>query len=342
MDQSGDGSYKSDALKSQLQFYSDSGLDVTVVKTTRPYSQTIFEPSPLNRITEQGFPGVVWQPSNVARTNDGGRTVLSSYRTNNSSVNYAGDGYAVRLWNAVPVVGEEYKRSLSSSSYYENGQLYVKITKDENWISGDGKAGVTEEYIDKNNQLILRRTFNVKEGKTEVLSSYYVYDDFGDLSFVLPPGSNPDSETISQNNLDLYCYQYRYDDRKRLIEKRIPGMADWIELIYNSLDQLVFSQDPLQRKNNKRSFIKYDGLGRVIMNGVVNNSTATRAQLQELVNSQLVNWERRIANSSHGYSNETLPSVSDLEGPELVNYYDDYSIAGIPSDESINYSKKTL
>lgn len=334
--QEGNGAYKNDALSNQKQFYSDSGWDNDVVKTQFPYSQTIVEPSVLSRIIEQGFSGAAWQPGN--RSDEAGRTTMIVYGTNNSSSDYTKAGFAVRSWTATPV--EEYKRSLSSTGYYSEGKLYLKVIKDENWTTKDGKAGTTEAYTDQNSKLILKRTFNLKNGNIEVLSTYYVYDDFGNLSFVLPPAADPDGAVIDQNTLDLYCYQYRYDARKRLVEKRIPGKSDWIELIYNKLDQLVYIQDPVQRINNKRSYIKYDALGHVIISGVEKNSVGDRIALQKTVTNQSVNWEFREPDGAQGYSNQSIPATSVNVDPEIVNYYNDYNIPGIPNDESANYSKQ--
>lgn len=61
-EQTGNGAYKPGAVSTQIQFYSSAGWDPNVVKTSAPYSQTIFEASPLNRVIEQGAPGTTWQP----------------------------------------------------------------------------------------------------------------------------------------------------------------------------------------------------------------------------------------------------------------------------------------
>lgn len=336
-EQVGNGSYKPSALTAQTQYYSVSGWDSNVTKTTAPYNITVFEPSPLNRIKEQGYVGTVWQPA-ASRTTTAGRTVVIDYLTNDASTAYGTTGYAVRLWSSVPVSGADYKRSLATSGFYTPGQLFLKITKGENWTSADGKAGTTEEYVDKEGRLILKRTFN---SSTVILSTYYVYDEMGNLSFVLAPGANPDAGIISQTTLDQFCSQYRYDERGRLIEKRTPSVDGWTYQIYNLLDQLVFSQDTLQRLNQKQDFIKYDGLGRIIMTGLTTNATDTRAFIQNILNDFPAAWEYRNNAGPHGYSNVSAPANTLYMDVETVNYYDDYNITGIPNNQSASFSNKT-
>jgi len=336
-EQSGNGSFKNTVVARQAVFYSNPGWDAATVKTPAPFSQAIFEASPLNRLSEQGAPGTVWQPA-VSRTATAGRTITESYGTNDGSTALATTGYAVRIWNADPVAGTVYRRALTTSGYYVAGRLSLKIVKDENWTSANGKAGTIEEYTDKNGRMVLKRTF---DSSSNVYSTYYVYDDIGNLSFVLSPGASPDAGSISPSALDQFCYQYRYDERQRLIEKRIPGTDGWTTFVYNILDQVVFRQDTLQRLHLQTSFTKYDGLGRVIMTGIGLNSTETRAFSQNGVTSWPYNWEHRDNTGFHGYSNTSVPSGVVNMDVETVNYYDDYDIVGLPANESAGFSNKT-
>jgi len=333
----GGASFKVSALSNQAAYYSAMSSDANVVKTTAPYSQSVFEASPLNRVLEQGAPGTVWQPAG-SRTTVSGRTLSFGYTSNDASALPGSSGYGVRLWTAQPVSGSDHKRTLTNSGYYTAGQLYLKISRDENWTSADGKAGTVEEYTDKSGRLVLKRTFN---SGSSVYSTYYVYDDMGNLSYVLPPGAAPDGASISQSVLDQFCYQYRYDGKQRLIEKRIPGTDGWTTLVYNLLDQVVFTQDTLQRLRLQTSFTKYDGLGRVIMTGIGLNSTDSRAVTQNGVTNWPSNWERRDNTGFHGYSNTSVPSGVANMDVETVNYYDNYDIVGLPANESASFSNKT-
>lgn len=313
------GSFKPAAISSQAGFYASPPAGVAAIGAA--FAETRFEASPLNRVLEQGAPGASWQ----IVANNAGHTQKIEYGANNSSTAYSGAGYAVRLFSAVPVStpGEEFKRTLSGTGYYAAGELYLTISKDENWTAT--KAGTTEEYKDKEGRILLKRTFNLKDAVIETLSTYYVYDELGNLSFVLPPGANPDAESVpSQSTLDELCYQYRYDGRKRLIEKKLPGKG-WEHMVYNKLDQLVLSQDAMQRTANEWLFTKYDALGRVVMTGLYAD-TASRGSLAGTLNSETVLWETRSGSGTTDYDNASFPQ--SIAYRYTLNYYDDYNFAG--------------
>jgi len=321
---SSNGSYKASALADQVAFYNNpaaySAPGVATISNSA-FAETRYEASPLNRVLEQGSPGASWQLA-------AGHTQKLEYGSNNASTAYTSTGFAVRLYNAdvVTTTDQEYKRRLSGTGYYAANQLYLTISKDENWKLSDGKAGTMEEYKDKEGRVLLKRTFT----NAQTLSTYYVYDDFGNLSFVLPPGANPDGTSLpGQSVLDELCYQYRYDGRKRLIEKKIPGKG-WERMVYNRLDQLVLSQDSLQKNAGQWLFSKYDGLGRLVVTGIHENAS-DRAALQTAVNAQADPlWEGRdngnTSGTGTGYSNTKLPTVNLTY--LSINYYDDYDFWG--------------
>ncbi|RWU09977.1 DUF6443 domain-containing protein [Pedobacter chitinilyticus] len=321
---SADGSYKPNGFTNQSNYYKQvpTGWDGNAVKTDYPFSITKFEPSPLNRVERQGFPGDVWQPSSVGTEH----TARTSYGSNNSDINFGTTGFAVRLFR---VSGG----SLTSSSFYAANQLYLTVKKDENWQAADGKWGTVEEYKDKEGRLVLKRLFNEKLGNTEVLSTYYVYDDFGNLSFVLPPGANPDAGVPDATALEQFCYQYKYDGLKRNIAKHIPGRAGWEEMVYNKLDQKVLSRDPKLAQQGKWMFNKYDAMGHTVMTGML-SSSASRIDMQTTVDAESDGvapdyplWESRETGSD--YTNQAYPRSYDHL--LTVDYYDDYSFPSYSS-----------
>ncbi|MFC1226693.1 DUF6443 domain-containing protein [Pedobacter sp. BG31] len=334
------GTYRSDALKgssgydnsAQKNFYAPSAGDH--VATNFPVAISTYESSPLSRVIEQGAAGEAWQP-------DQGHTVRMEY-TDNS---YRGQPDFVVGYQATisSTAGQEHVRSLAESGQSLYGQLFLTITKDENWKPADGKAGTVEEYKDKEGHVVLKRSFNnAPEGNLQTLSTYYVYDNLGNLCFVLPPGANPDGGTPDATTLDNFCYQYRYDKRNRLIEKKLPGKG-WEEVIYNPLDQVVFTQDAVQRAGAIRSFVKYDAMGRTVMTGIEIGHHGSRAEVQGTVNTLVPYWETRdnTATNFHGYNNLSCPSYLPNLRPYVVNYYDNYNIPGLPDNQSSSYSNKT-
>lgn len=336
------GSLQTNAYVDQLAFYNPPGtpsgatqLPGGIAHIPSPYSQTVFESSPLNRVLEQGAPGDPWQPYTST-----GHTYKSDYATNDASSLSAGSGmwakqYGVTLdVNGVP--------SLVDQGSYGVNELYVQVSKDENWVSTDGKAGTTEEYKDKEGKTVLSRVYNTG-GVAH--STYYVFDDFGNVTYVIPATADPDNGNISQSTLDKYCYQYRYDGRQRLIEKKIPGKGREY-MVYNQIDLLVATQDSLKRLNNQWAFIKYDAFGKPVITGIWNNggSPKSRADLQTLVSSQTANWENRDNSNTAGYyySNTTFPT-SNILTTLTINYYDDYNIPNLPAtyDKHTIYSQMT-
>ena len=323
-----DDSYKVNGLSAQGSFYQSPPSGVPTIPN--PYAQTVFESSPLNRVLEPGAPGNPWQPYN-ASLSESGHTVKQEYSTNTAT----GDR-SVQLFQAdvVTTNGQTHKRRLSSSGNYEASQLYLTITKDENWTQADGLYGQSHEYKDKEGRVVLKRIFNKVKNTSnqdvpQPLSTYYVYDDFGNLSFVLPPGSGADDVTPDQSKLELWCYQYRYDEHRRLAEKKVPGKG-WDLMFYNKLDQLVLTQDSLQRNNHQWMVTKYDAHGRVIVTGLWNaGSVIPRATLQNSIYAA-PQWDTRDATNNttqnpSGYIFNSYPAPSSYL---VMNYYDDYTFPG--------------
>ncbi|WP_245536711.1 polymorphic toxin type 33 domain-containing protein [Solitalea canadensis] len=208
-----------------------------------------------------------------------------------------------------------------------NSSLLKQFFKRDNWVNANGTKGTTEEFKDKEGRVVLKRTY---DDAGTVLSTQYVYDDFGNLRYVIPPAVTATTITENDATFNELVYAYHYDGRQRVVEKKIPAKG-WEFIVYNKLDRVVLVQDAVQRGKNQWSFSKYDAIGRVILTGLVNNSSHTRATLQPAVDGQTVNlWEDRDG-SSLGYTERAYPLTSDSRVDILiVNYYDNYSFPGNP------------
>ncbi|MEZ2338547.1 DUF6443 domain-containing protein [Mucilaginibacter sp. RCC_168] len=324
-----DGSYKADALTPGLGqglFYVSPPAGVTA--TNYPKSVTAFEPSPLNRNIEQGAPGTDWQP---VPNSVNGHTIKIAYTANNqTTLTDTANTKLVLLYQST--ANSNQSRTLTLNGSYGVGQLFLTTSKDENWKSGRG--GTVEEYKDKEGHIVLKRTFNYVPGSSPVLqmfSTYYVYDDLGNLAYVLPPGAFPDNGIPSATVLNGLCYQYRYDERNRLTQKRIPGRG-WEFTVYNRLDQPVLNQDSVQRLANQWTVTKYDVLGRAIMTGLWNaGSVIALGTLQNSIYGGAQWDERDYTNTAStyptGYILTTYPTLSKTL---IINNYDDYKIANLP------------
>ncbi|SHN30205.1 DUF6443 domain-containing protein, partial [Mucilaginibacter sp. OK098] len=313
------GSYRLNAVSTEQQaFYTTPPAGVSAIANA--YAQTLFDNSPLNRPVEQGATGAAWQP--------GGHTVKMDYASNNATA-FATDsvnGRQVALYTTtISSSGGQTLNRTGNTATYAVGQLTLTIAKDENWTSG--RAGTVEEYKDIDGHVILKRTYNYTGGQLQQLSTYYVYDDKGQLAFVLPPGANPDAAAaISTTTLNNYCYQYMYDGLGRMVQKRIPGKG-WDYTVYNNMDQPVATQDSLQRLTKQWIYTEYDAQGRVAITGTwINPGTDTRPALQGILTAINSNFYESPAATTSGYTNVAWPTTGTTT-PLAINYYDSYSNA---------------
>jgi hypothetical protein len=294
------GSYRTNALAEQDAFYQVTTGDYN--KINNPVAQTRFEASPLNRPLEQGAPGAQWQLGN--------HTVQASYDVNAQN--------EVILWE-LNAAGN----GANGRTFYPAGQLYKTTSTNENGYQ-------TIEFKDKAGNLVCKKT---QSGTSTFVTTNYIYNDLDVLVYVMPPvPAVPSAFTEADDVFINYIYGYHYDERNRMIQKKIPG-KDWEDMIYNHMDQVVLTQDGVQRARQERSYAKYDDKGRVIMTGVESNHTLSRADIQAVVDGQGAPfWEVRDAAGYQGYTNNSSPSnVANLH-PLVVNYYDNYSgIPGLPT-----------
>jgi RHS repeat-associated protein len=427
--------------------------------TLNPYSETAFDSSPLERILEQGAPGDAWK---VIHGNDTDNTVKYNYGTNAITDK-------VRLYK-VNTVGQ-----LEDTGYYNANVLYKNTVKNENWKPSQTNLSdnTTIEFKSKTDQLLLKR--NHEKGKWH--DTYYVYNDLGNLSFVLPPSVNtypndqqiwadqyyedynittpyttgytnnsgnelavtlynnrlscyfdnygdgpnvplntatpaidlnfnpplPDmqlgpvytngtqtpsgytayiqngdiyftgSSTVINNGVYFYfdidlgtlptnlgitvtpailndlAYQYKYDEKNRLIEKKLPG-KDWEYTIYDKLDCAILAQDANLRAQNKWLFTKYGAFNRIAYAGIWTNPNTgqSRQTIQSIVDGQASpvwnetklsspqNIGAAINQVSAYYSCNVFPKVSSELEVLSISYYDDYAfdLVGLTSETS--------
>jgi len=446
--------YKLNALTDVLSYYDATKFDADFSGMTtaniNPYSQKEFEASPLNRVMKQAAPGKDWKLGN-------GHEIRLEYETNTNSDQ-------VRNFGVSFIGGNTEAPRLEDNGIYDSIQLYKTITKDENWVANQSypKNFTTQEFKDKQGRVILKRTFD----DYKWLDTYYVYDDYGNLTYVLPPkvftyssitqgyenqdterstgisfftgvnfynyfyitksgenlslslyvdgvtlgsqlktgkisdldftpdlpdmtlgdivftdmwgnsvlageasiqngdlyffsygaGLSPDGgdltayvttnlssfqanytpPVLDRSTLDDLIYQYRYDGRNRLIEKKIPG-KQWEFIVYDKLDRVVATGPSLSPftslTGNGWLITKYDVFNRPVLTAWQSASvtSSARATAQTAQNIATTISEAKQDTATDFMVNGVAFRYSNVVSPTTgfhiltVNYYDDYN-----------------
>jgi RHS repeat-associated protein len=201
--------------------------------------------------------------------------------------------------------------SYASTSVYPEGKLYKTITIDEH-----NKQVI--EFLDMQGKLILKKVQLTSlsdpgqgTGHTGWLCTYYIYDNYNNLSLVIQPEG---VKSLASNNwnltsilLDEQCFRYRYDRRNRMVVKKVPGAGEtW--MVYDQQDRLVLTQDANLRTQGKWSYVLYDALDRP-------QSTGLWANAQDQA------YHQQTANNTVSYPDITGQSIEEL----TRTFYDDYN-----------------
>ncbi|WP_276379199.1 DUF6443 domain-containing protein [Flavobacterium sp. H4147] len=343
--------------------------------TNYPFSRKELEASPLNRVLKQAAPGNDWRSGL-------GHEIKMDYQSN--TANEVKNFTAVTAWNTSTGLYEISLGNAAGNVYYAPSQLSKTVTYDENTAAVPSEAnGSTVEFKNKEGQVVLKRTYDagVKH------DTYYVYDLYGNLTYVIPPkasdiigtstslqaditstavvttASGPLNLTASnsirllpgfnaaagstfsavinndnQTVLDNLCYQYKYDYRNRLAEKKLPG-KQWEFIVYDKLDRVVATgpaNSPFSDLTSAGWLItKYDAFNRPVYTGWSAGTEATpagRTALQTAQNNaSVINESKQTSGTIDGiaayYTNAVTPTVFKLL---TVNYYDNYTFPSTP------------
>jgi RHS repeat-associated protein len=200
------------------------------------YGQTVYEASPLNRVTKSFAPGKNWVGS-LGNTNE--HAIKASY-----AVNTINDD--VRIWKVDNVVNGfgNYSTPSGAAGVYGAGQLVKNITTDE-----DNKQVI--EFKDKNGLVILKKVQltaspddGTGSGYAGWLCTYYIYDDLKFLRAVIQPKGVEllqGNWTLNADILNEQCFRYEYDARGRAIIKKVPGSAA-VQIVYDARDRQIMIQ----------------------------------------------------------------------------------------------------
>jgi RHS repeat-associated protein len=285
------------------------------------YHQAVYDNSPMERVVEGSAPGDPWKliTDGNGISTSAGHTAKSTYRANLAN--------EVLLWSYSDATGNASAASGSAAAYYAANSLFVVETMDENWNPSTQTGGRTSHFTDMEGRLILKR--ERKDASTNH-DTYYIYDDFGLLRYVVPPQASSLLSgqtwtiTLGSTFANTWLFSYQYDARHRISSKKIPGVTV-VNILYDLLDRPVIIQDGNQATSHQWQFFKYDVLGRNILHGVYTDNTATLATLQTSFNSVASPYEKRsFATGILGYTNSIVPTAITANDVYTVNYYDDY------------------
>ncbi|MDP9957140.1 RHS repeat-associated protein [Epilithonimonas hungarica] len=332
------------------------------------YGEKMMENSPLGRILQQTPPGNAWQ----------GHPATFDYKGNVQNE-------VLKFTTTTSVQnGANYVQSLAVSGHYPAKSLYKNKVTDE-----DGNT--TSEYKNAQGQTLLIRKsvlMDPVEGPSgapagpganlENVDTYYVYNEYDQLAFVITPmasrelKNNPNQTITNPSGNSLIkelCYQYRYDGRERLVEKKLPGKG-WEYFVYDKQDRLIMTQDANMGTYGYWTFAKFDQYGRPAYSGLCNPGAGNRSSDNLLPDAYRQSQQTAADNvgSNNVYrSNDlgtnynevrilytvdnTYPTASSVRQLLSINYYDKYptlydsNISGepdLPVREATILGQKTL
>lgn len=258
-----DGNFKLNPFQQQETFmqgqYGSQG-------ETFYYSKTNYEASPLNRVEKTMAAGNSWVGNN--------RGIEVKYWVNTPDDN-------VKIWsvNNSGIYGVFGTYSLVTNingGVYPAGQLYKTASVDEHQKQ-------VIEFKDKEGKVILKKvqlTAVADDGTGKNyegwLCTYYIYDELGSLRCVVQPEAVKRMHDAGNWDLSTYldeqCFRYEYDQRRRMILKKVPGAGE-VYMVYDQRDRLVMTQDANMRQQGKWMLTKYDNLNRPTETGLLNNTT---------------------------------------------------------------------
>ncbi|MDZ7899128.1 MAG: DUF6443 domain-containing protein [Arcicella sp.] len=290
------GEYKSNAQTLASAFYDGD---------THPYTETVFEASPLNRASKQFGAGQAW------RVAGNEKFITLQYLL-------AGNGI---------IKFSESNGTITGSSNYDNSTLYNHCALSERGFQ-------TYELKDKQGR-VTHKFQQLQAGFTFAITAY-IYNDLNQLVAVISPeaynkfGTGAGQVTSISATDAIFkelCYFYIYDGLGRVVEKHVPG-AGFRYSVYNKNDVEVFFADDADKAKGYWQWRKVDALSREIQNGIFNGIGSTsRATLQTAFDSFTGQNYETTGTSLLGYTNVSFPSAYTIADANVMEtrYYDDYA-----------------
>lgn len=280
------------------------------------YSSTVYNGEPEALITNTIPAGDAWQDSDGTKL---------AYRLSSSSGDFSALDFTV----------DRKTKELVKKGNHPAGSLKAVQLTDE-----DGHRKIV--FRDRKDSTVLVRRFS---DEATTADTYYVYDVAGNLRYVIPPEatvafSKKANGTIKDSDEDMgkFCFVYKYDNKQRMIEKKIPG-AEPVSFVYDQSNLLIYSQDGNQRQKNEYTYFVYDRLRRLLYSGTVVDSRGI-SSLRSLYKSKSTRAKYVGSSGVYGYNQIiTYAKKADIKN---VYYYDNYAFLDLFSDlkQELSYEQK--
>ena len=243
---------------------------------TRPFNEKEYEESPYSMVEYNTKAGSSWagHPAETKRLANGS----SSY----SCLHYSVSGAGVK-----------------NEGYYKAGELSVSASVDEDGVS-------TETYTDFRGLQVCKKIGND--------AVYYVYDEYGDLRYVLPPGLSG-TMSRSDSRMKKLAYWYDYDSHGNLISKHLPGVGEW-EYKYDPAGRLV-AEHTIDHPAGSWRLYGYDNCGRRVIAMDISTGDAQASAWASACRTAVVSSG---GDGAYSFS----PSWSGVCTVVWANYYDTY------------------
>ncbi|WP_414843980.1 DUF6443 domain-containing protein, partial [Chryseobacterium sp. IT-36CA2] len=271
-----------------------SNVSSTPYGSEKIYSEKVLENSPLDRVQQQIQVGTDWSTKPVKFEYDANKTTeeVRKFKTATTWENGATKSVLAEDW------------------LYTDNQLYKNTVIDE-----DGNK--TIEFKNGRGQVIMVR-------KEDGSSTYYVYNEYDQLAFVLPPMGSMRGDIVANiTKQDEFCYQYRYDGKGRLVEKKLPGKG-WEYMVYDKADRMILSQDANLRKSFDWIIYKYDVLGRPIYTGIVKSNNTRIGMQNQILGGAIIEGRDNTPLTANGMPYYYTNMHWGLNTLLSVTYYDSY------------------
>ncbi|MFL9483957.1 DUF6443 domain-containing protein [Chitinophagaceae bacterium LWZ2-11] len=255
------GSYKDNPASLQASYISQKYNDAT------GYGKTVYENSPLNRVTKTMLPGNSWT----------GNSVGISYNYDYNNLNEQ-----VKIWR---IGYNETDIPYIAGNYAANTLIKNTVTDEK------GKKSVSYKDLAGNTILTKVQDKEIGQGLDESgyagwVCTYYVYDDFGRQRYIITAKA---VTLLSNNNWNTgvlgdawseLCYWYVYDDRGRSVLQHTPGGGE-TESVYDIRNRTVFSRDASDAQKGRWMTTLYDVLDRPNVTGFIQSGLDRNALQQQ-------------------------------------------------------------